>query len=117
MTDTHLNHSNQRIILKHSFNNAKQFLIEQKRCVLCDEEINIDDYVEHVDMCTGPEKILSDALVQPIDDPDLYFQPVTDVDEDTNDEVNTPERRSSITVRRFFSYELLKINIYIFNHH
>jgi len=117
MTDTHLNHSNQRIILKHSFNNAKQSLIEQKRCVLCDEEINIDDYVEHVDMCTGPEKILSDALVQPIDDPDLYFQPVTDVDEDTNDEVNTPERRSSITVRRFFSYELLKINIYIFNHH
>jgi len=82
MTDTHIINSDQSIESIHSLYSGRQSIIKHlvnyKKCILCDEQINIDDYAEHVVSCLEPQNSLPDASVPLIEQSVVYNEPNDD---------------------------------------
>ncbi len=51
-----------------------KYVDKHKKCILCDEQINIDDYTEHVVSCFGPQNSLLPSIEQPV----VYNEPIDD---------------------------------------
>jgi len=87
MTDTHIINSDQSIESIHSLYSGRQSIIKHlvnyKKCILCDEQINIDDYAEHVVSCLEPQNSLPDASVPLIEQSVVYNETIDDDPEHT----------------------------------
>lgn len=109
MASSSMNNSNEnRTVSKQSLVGR---IIDYKLCQLCNEHIEADQYVEHLQICSTKDL---DEELQDVSLPTIYPSEINE-ENDSSDEIFSTPRPSPITVNKIYSKSRFS-NEYLLGH-